>query len=428
MRFALVTLGSTGDLYPFLAVGRALVEQGHEVVLLSQEPYRAEASRAGLQFVPVADARQHQRTLAHPKLWHPVEGFGVLWRHLCLPAALPTWEALQALSSSGGVGAAQPLRVLASPLAIGARLARDTGPIRLWSAYLSPAAFRRLDNPMFVGPWQVPRWWPEAGRRWAWQLLDRWKLEPLARATVERLIAQVGAQPIAGSVFGDWIHSPDGGLAFYDEGFCSLPSRTAGRATRSPPQHPIHQIGFPNFEWEAPAAPGPTLPFDAAPWIVFGGSAGTLGKSDAYALASHLTDRSDRPAVLLDARLTGPKRLSSTLLGLPMQPLPALLQHAHGFVHHAGIGSCAQGLAAGIPQFLIPRAYDQFENAAALERSGSGWVAPHALRNAPAAQLARWIAQLDPEPARRAMVPNHSHPSAPNVAVREAVSRLTAAD
>jgi UDP:flavonoid glycosyltransferase YjiC (YdhE family) len=57
MRFALVTLGSTGDLYPFLAIGRALREQGHEVFLLTQAPYRADADRAGLQFVPVADAR-----------------------------------------------------------------------------------------------------------------------------------------------------------------------------------------------------------------------------------------------------------------------------------------------------------------------------------------------------------------------------------
>lgn len=429
MRFALVTLGSTGDLYPFLAVGRALVEQGHEVILLSQEPYRADATRAGLQFLPVVDTQQHQRTLTHPKLWHPLDGFGVLWRHLCLPAALPTWEALQALSSPQGTGSSSPpLRVLASPLAIGARLARDTGAIRLWSAYLSPAAFRRLEDPMFVGPWQVPRWWPEPGRRWAWRLLDRWKLEPLARTAVQGLIAQVGARPLVGSVFGDWIHSPDGGLAFFDPDFCPLPSRTAGWATRSRPRHAVHQVGFPNFEWGAAPMPCPELPFEAAPWIVFGGSAGTLGRSDASALASHLATLSDRPVVLLDAKLSTGTRLGPALLALPMQPLPPLLQQGHGFVHHGGIGSCAQGLAAGIPQFLIPRAYDQFENAAALERSGSGWAAPRALRSAPAARLARWITQVDPQPARRAMVQKHSRPLAPNAAIREAVSRLTAAD
>lgn len=425
MRFALVTLGSTGDLYPFLAVGRALVEQGHAVVLLSQEPYRADARRAGLDFMPVADAQQHQRTLAHPKLWHPLDGFGVLWRHLCLPAALPTWEALQSLSST----TAPPLRVLASPLAIGARLARDTGPIRLWSAYLSPAALRHLEDPMFVGPWQVPRWWPRAWRRWAWRGLDRWKLEPLARGAVERLIAQAGAQPIKGSVFGDWIHSPDGGLAFYDAAFCPLPSRWARPAAEAHPQRPVHQVGFPNFEWEAAPALGSAPPFEAAPWIIFGGSAGTLGGADAGALAEHLADLSARPVILLDARLNTPERRSPTLLALPMQPLPPLLQQAHGFVHHGGVGSCAQGLAAGIPQYLIPRAYDQFENAAGVERIGAGWALPRGLGGASAAHLAQWITQQNTTAARRRGAnPAYSRPESPNRAIQEAIRQLTAPD
>ena len=39
-------------------------------------------------------------------------------------------------------------------------------------------------------------------------------------------------------------------------------------------------------------------------------------------------------------------------------------------VHHGGIGSCAQGLAAGVPQIVRPMSYDQFDNSRRLVRLG----------------------------------------------------------
>jgi len=41
-------------------------------------------------------------------------------------------------------------------------------------------------------------------------------------------------------------------------------------------------------------------------------------------------------------------------------------------VHHGGIGTSVQALAAGVPQLVIPRAHDQPDNAARLARLGVG--------------------------------------------------------
>jgi UDP:flavonoid glycosyltransferase YjiC (YdhE family) len=41
-------------------------------------------------------------------------------------------------------------------------------------------------------------------------------------------------------------------------------------------------------------------------------------------------------------------------------------------VHHGGIGTTAQALAAGIPQLVIPFSHDQPDNAARIERLGVG--------------------------------------------------------
>ena len=44
-------------------------------------------------------------------------------------------------------------------------------------------------------------------------------------------------------------------------------------------------------------------------------------------------------------------------------------------VHHGGIGTCAQALAAGVPQLTMPLAFDQPDNATRLRRLGvARWV------------------------------------------------------
>ncbi len=69
-------------------------------------------------------------------------------------------------------------------------------------------------------------------------------------------------------------------------------------------------------------------------------------------------------------------------------PFGALLPRVAALVHHGGIGTSAQALAAGIPQIVAPFAHDQPDNAARLRRLGVATVvSPNARRDA-------WIAAL----------------------------------
>jgi rhamnosyltransferase subunit B len=51
-------------------------------------------------------------------------------------------------------------------------------------------------------------------------------------------------------------------------------------------------------------------------------------------------------------------------------PFSSLLPRLSLLIHHGGIGTSAQTLAAGIPQIVVPFAHDQFDNAARLRRLG----------------------------------------------------------
>ena len=57
-------------------------------------------------------------------------------------------------------------------------------------------------------------------------------------------------------------------------------------------------------------------------------------------------------------------------------PQSMVLQHADLMVSHAGSGAFLGALAAGIPQLCLPQAADQFRNADAVTRSGTGKTLP----------------------------------------------------
>jgi rhamnosyltransferase subunit B len=364
MRFAVVTLGSAGDLHPFLAVARALVERGHEVHLLSQAPYEAAVRSEGVGFIAVASEREHQRTLQHPLLWHPLHGFGVLWRHLAVPAIGPTLDALDALSRDAS---GHPLVVFASPLAAGARLARERWPerIRLVSGYTAPMGLRSIDDPLYVGPWRVPSWVPRRARHALWRGLDRWKLEPMAQPVLAGWCERLQLPPLHGSIFGEALHSPDGGLALYPAWFAEVPA--AWRARR------VHQLGFPVFESSAPPPSPPRLAeflAEPAPYVVaYPGSADKRAAAFAERVIVAAQALGHRTLVL--SRFAGAASAGAAReLRVDEARLADVLPRATAFVHHGGVGSAAQAIAAGAPQLVLASAYDQFENGARLTQLG----------------------------------------------------------
>ncbi|WP_374567681.1 glycosyltransferase [Ideonella sp.] len=393
MRFAVVTLGSAGDLHPFLAIARELVRRGHQVTLLSQAPYEGQSLAEGVPFQSVADTAAHERTLKHPLLWHPLHGFGVLWRHLAVPAIGPTCEILGELAHGS---AQEGLTVLASPLAAGARFARERWPgrVRLLSGYTAPMGLRSIEDPMFLGAWQIPNWAPPPLRRALWHLLDRWKLEPMSQPALRRWQREWQTPSIQTSAFGDWLHSPDGGVALYPEEFASVPMNWRQRG--------VVQTGFPLFEpSQVPSQPAALAEFTSRHpryVLVYPGSAA--------AAAARFTDlvlpacrQLGLAAIVLSPHLHRDSHQgiqeASDVLAIEQAPLGQLLSGAAAFVHHGGIGSVAQALRHRVPQLVLASAYDQFENGSRVARLRAGDWMP--LRHASTTKVAGRLGnQLSP--------------------------------
>lgn len=403
MMFALVALGSRGDLDPLLALGRALREVGHDVVVLSHQAYAKTVTAEGLTFHSVVSQATHTSVLGHPRLWHPIDGFGVLWRHLCVPAAL---SVLSAISQLCNAHPSAPVTVIASPLSIGARLARDLLPVRLATVHLSPSSLRMLDDPCFVGPFRIPDFAPRPLRASAWDFIDWWKLEPLARAAIQKLRFEVGLPALSPDtrVFRDWLPSPDFGLALFGREL-GVVEETALRPLSSHP--PLLQAGFARFmprarphDWaeleaEFPLSLRDFLCRHPSPAVVYPGSAAPEGHALSAAFAERLARISRRGVVFIRPNLattalsqsavnpvsqvSAAKSLSSTLRSNDLLAIdhlatfPALLRHSGALLHHGGAGTIANACVLCTPQLFFPTAYDQFENA----RRVTDQIQPH---------------------------------------------------
>lgn len=356
-RIVVATLGSVGDLHPFLAIARHAARQGHSVLFLSSEPHRQAVEAEGLDFEPILSAHDHVRAAQHPDLWHPLRGFGVLWRHLAVRSVDSVVEILQRESGAHS----EAVRVLASPLVLGARLMADLLPIRLVTAHTAPSGIRQIGRPLYLGSWRVPDGWPRSWRRLAWRALDRWKLEPMARPGIDQWRHGHGLGPASGSIFGEWLQSPHRVLGLYPAWFS--PSAVDSSVDVQP-------LGFPLFR----PSDAPVMDEELTLWlqrrhsrprlVLYGGSSkGPSGRH--FHSAALALDAKGWPSLLI-APDQAPSALGKHGLIRPWTDLASVLPACGGWIHHGGIGACAEGLHAGVRPWTLPLAYDQFDNSERL--------------------------------------------------------------
>jgi len=85
-RIVLNSWGSLGDLFPYIAVGRALKARGHTVVLAVPAFYRAMVMDAGLEHADVGPEVDPADRALISGVMHPMRGPEFLIRQVLMPA------------------------------------------------------------------------------------------------------------------------------------------------------------------------------------------------------------------------------------------------------------------------------------------------------------------------------------------------------
>lgn len=361
--FLLIAMGSAGDVHPFVGVGRALSARGHRVTLLAAEPFRGLVEAAGLEFDSFWSTEDFDRTAAAPGVWDPLRGPGIFFGH-AMKVMPRLYQRIEAHWVRGRTV------LVAHTVAFAARVfeERHGGPAA--TLHLAPAAFRSDHaQPVLPGGADMTRL-PRFLKRALWAVADRFLIDPYLAPAVNALRADAGLPPVR-RIFREWLHSPQRVIGLF-------PAWFAPPQPDWPPQ--LRLTGFPRFDERELREPDfrleDFLAAGSAPVVFTPGSANRQA-SAFFAAAVEAAGRLDCRAVLLTPmREQVPRELPPSVHWAGYAPFSGLLPRAAAFVHHGGIGSVAQGLAAGVPQLLSPMSHDQPDNAARVRRLGAGTCLP----------------------------------------------------
>lgn len=378
--FLLTPVGSSGDVHPFVGIGRALRARGHDVTLLTTEPFRRVSERAGLRFVGTQSQEDFDRLTRHPDLWHRRNG---------LMLVLRTVASVMRDDYARIAGACDPGRtvLVGHALSFATRVFEEVHGTPAATIHLAPSIVRSdYQFPPYIPGMDtsgVPVW----VTRSMWWLADRWFIDRAVLPEFNRWRHELGLEPVS-RVFKTWLHSPRRVIGLFPEWFGAIQPDW-------PPQ--LQLTGFPLYDetGDHVVSPGLQAFLDrGSPPVLFTPGSANRAASRFFASALDATRRLGRRALFLTpypeqlpaalgSAAPGSAALGSAVLGddvwhEPYVPLSQVLPRCAAIVHHGGVGTCAQGLAAGVPQLTMPLGFDQPDNTTRLWKLGVGrWVRPH---------------------------------------------------
>jgi UDP:flavonoid glycosyltransferase YjiC (YdhE family) len=260
---------------------------------------------------------------------------------------------------------------VAHALAFSARVFEEKHGAPAATIHLAPSIFRStVQPPTNISGVDMSRW-PVWLKRVAMWSVDRWLIDPHIAPALNQLRRHVGL-PTVSRVFNEWLHSPGRAIGLFPEWFAPIQPDWPSQ---------LRLTGFPLYdETDAHTTSAELEAFlnSGPPPILFTPGSANRAAGQFFAAALSASERLGRRALFL----TGyPDQLPSNL-GAHVRheryvPFSQVLPRCAAIVHHAGIGTCAQGLAAGIPQLTMPLGFDQPDNTTRLSRLGVGrWVVP----------------------------------------------------
>jgi rhamnosyltransferase subunit B len=374
MRVILNPVGSHGDVHPSIGIGRALRERGHQVSLVASAVYRDLAEANGFDFGPVGDEEAFASFLYDPNLWHPSRSLKAIFRPDSIGPLLR--EAYQRVAERYVPG---DTVLVGGSLSLAARLAHEALGVPLATAHLQPfALLSAADPPRFPQmntSFRFPRWVV----RLSYWYADRFVLDPLLGPPLNEFRRELGL-PRQRRIWTVWRDSPQLVLGLFPEWYGGIPD----------PKPQTRLTGFVRYDQGEKELPAPVREFlDAGPPpVVFSfGSAMRQGGPYFAAAAEACRLLNVRGLLLAKGSDQVPATLPPTVMHADYAPFSLVLPRAAAVVHHGGIGTSAQALAAGVPQLIMSLAFDQPDNAHRLERLGVARSLPAPRFTAPAAAL-----------------------------------------
>ena len=348
-KFILSSLGTEGDLLPFLALGKEITDRGHACHLLGNAAAGARAAQLGIEFSAIAPAQTDNLTSKEER-----------FRLYTLPSHEPTFRIFEREVALGN-----PLVVVHRDTYSPSMLSCERYGLPLVQVFVAPALIRSLEAP--PAPWKRHA----CGR--LGKAFKKYRLPKLYAAFYENpyMLGHVNEQRRSLGLRTITSLQEHERLLAHSLGL--FPDWYATPASDWPA---IDLVGFPTqpaFE-PLPARLTHFLDTHDRP-LVFTPGTGVRDVERFFAEARRCCQLLDRPGVFLSPHYNpAGAELGDRVLHLEFVELGSLLPRAALLVHHGGIGTTARAIQACIPQIISPQAFDQPDNGRRVSELGVGAV------------------------------------------------------
>jgi UDP:flavonoid glycosyltransferase YjiC (YdhE family) len=345
IKFLIHAIGSYGDILPLIAIGWELQIRGHAVHFFADPYFIKHAQNAGLASTPVTNGLWGE-LLKNQNIYHPLKIHDVLSHNL----AVYVESALQAMKPH--IDKTQTTVTICNSYS--GRLLRDLHGCSTVSVYYAPYSIRSSISP--------PRYLsrtiklPAAANKMYFWLLDVFFIDRVYGKPLNALRKRLGLKPVR-RICNTWQYSADVKLGLFPDWFAQTQSDW--------PPH-FQKTGFPLFDSGDGTLPEEVKSFLEAGEKPIAFTAGSFNTSsdDFFDVSAEACRKIGKRAMLISPsqeQIT--QKLPEGIAHFSYVPFGALMPHLAAFVHHGGIGTLAQAMAAGIPQLIRPMFGDQFDNA-----------------------------------------------------------------
>ena len=347
MKILIPTIGSRGDVQPFIALAQGLMQAGHRVTLTSHPIMKALVTPYGVPFAPMGpdiDLAQEVATIRH-----------------------------QARNTAIGLiqGMRFGFKMLERSHQDILTLCQDADLIVVPTAVAAGKNEAELSNLPYLSvtlmPWAIP-----------WDDPDRSLFKKIVYRAIDGLVQLITTQPL------NRIRRRQGLPPVGKEGFTStrlnlIPISPAVYAPNPlwELQHRVVGYWFADTPtgWEPPADLLAFLENGAPPLLVSLGAM-SLGEGDALESASLFVNAIQRADVraIIQGWEAGIRhlKLPTTIYAASSLPHDWLMPRCAAAVHHGGYGTTAASFRAGIPALVIPHIADQFYWGQRVYEMGTG--------------------------------------------------------
>lgn len=354
IKFLIHGAGSHGDILPLIAIGVELQRRGHAVHFFSDPYFIKYARNSGLSGTPVTSGFWDE-TLKNQNIYHPLKIHHIISNGCVVYGE----QALAAMEPH--IDDPRTTVTICNKLAYSGRLLSDLRGCPNVTVHYAPYSIRSSIRPPRYLPRKIKL--PKPINKFYWWLLDVFFIDPVYTRPLNELRKRRGLKPIR-RMFNQWMYDSEVQLGMFPDWFAETQADW--------PAH-FQKTGFPLFDSGDGTLPENVKAFLDAGEKPIAFTAGTFNTSsdDFFETSVEACRRIGKRAMLISpSQEQIAQKLPEGMAHFSYVPFGALMPYLAAFVHHGGIGTLAQAMAAGIPQLIRPMFGDQFDNAERLTNLG----------------------------------------------------------